>query len=71
MPVKIDVVEVIEWLDHCSIKGGNGFAVDPNWQNGGVTAWVWPDGRFQIDLINIDAMSGVLTWGSNRLSLAS
>lgn len=55
----------------CSIKGGNGFAVDPNWQNGGVTAWVWPDGRFQIDLINIDAMSGVLTWGSNRLSLAS
>ena len=38
----------------CEIKGGIGFAVDPNWQNGFVTAWVWPDGKFQIDHAQIE-----------------
>lgn len=51
----------------CRIPGGIGFAVDPNWQNGFVTAWVWPDGTFKIDLADIH--NRVLTWNGHRTEL--
>lgn len=51
----------------CEIKGGIGFAVDPNWQNGFVTAWVWPDGSFQIDHAQIEGND--LFWNGERFGL--
>jgi len=51
----------------CEIRGGIGFAVDPNWQNGFVTAWVWPDGKFQIDHAQIE--NDELMWNGERFSL--
>lgn len=48
----------------CEIRGGIGFANNPNWQNGFVTAWVWPDGKFQIDHAQIEGNE--LLWNGER-----
>lgn len=53
----------------CKVKGGIGYAVDPGWQQGFVTAWVWPDGRFQVDFARVE--EGELFWGGERITLAA
>jgi hypothetical protein len=48
----------------CRVEGGLGYAVAPDWLNGFATAWVWPDGRFKIDLATY--VNGVLYYGDKR-----
>ena len=52
----------------CKVKGGIGYAVDPGWQQGFVTAWVWPDGRFQVDFARVE--DDELFWGGRRITVA-
>jgi hypothetical protein len=46
------------------VRGGGGFAMNPNWQQGFVTATVWPDGEFTYDLARFDGTS--LFWRDRR-----
>ena len=48
----------------CRIEDGLGYAVAPDWLNGFATAWVWPDGKFKIDLATY--IDGVLYYGDKR-----
>ena len=48
----------------CRIEGGLGYTVAPDWLNGFATAWVWPDGKFKIDLATY--VDGVLYYGDKR-----
>jgi len=48
----------------CRIEDGLGYAVAPDWLNGFATAWVWPDGKFKIDLATY--VDGVLYYGDKR-----
>lgn len=43
---------------------GLGFAPAPDWQQGGLTVEVWPDGRFHMDLMTY--VNGDLYWRGNR-----
>lgn len=45
-------------------KDGLGFQPSPDWQQGGATVQVWPDGKFHIDLITY--VDGDLIWRGNR-----
>jgi hypothetical protein len=46
----------------CQIQGGLGYSVAPNWQQGFSTAWVWPDGKFKIDLATYLPQDELLLW---------
>lgn len=46
----------------CEIQGGLGYSVAPNWQQGFSTAWLWPDGRFKIDLATYLPQDQLLLW---------
>lgn len=48
----------------CLIRGGLGYAVTPDWQNGFATATIWPDGTFKIDLATY--VDGVLYYRDRR-----
>lgn len=48
----------------CQVKGGLGYAVAPDWQQGFATANVYPDGKFKIDLATY--VSGALLWRNQR-----
>jgi len=48
----------------CRIEDGLGYAVAPDWLNGFATAWVWPEGKFKIDLATY--VDGVLYYGDKR-----
>lgn len=48
----------------CKIEGGLGYAVAPDWTNGFVTAVIYPDGKFKIDLATY--VNGSLFWRDQR-----
>jgi len=45
-------------------RGGLGYAVAPNWQPGFATAWLWPDGMFDVGLAKF--VNGALLWDGLR-----
>lgn len=47
-------------------RGGGGFAWNPNWQQGYLTATVWPDGQWTYDMARFDGHR--LTWRDKRFS---
>lgn len=49
------------------IESGLGYVVNPNWQHGCVTAQVWDDGSFHLDLATYT--SGSLRWRGERFSV--
>jgi hypothetical protein len=50
----------------CQIKGGLGYTVSPQWQNGWATAVVWPDGSHVIELASY--VDGAVRWRDQRYS---
>ena len=46
------------------IRGGLGYAANPNWQQGFATARIWPDGFFSADLAKY--VGGSLVWANQR-----
>ncbi len=48
----------------CERVGGIGYAEDPDWQPGAAFVTVWPDGRFNVELLRWDA--GELVWRDQR-----
>lgn len=48
----------------CMIKDGLGYAPGPDWSNGFITAAVWPNGTFKLDLATY--VDGKLHWRSER-----
>ena len=48
----------------CLVEGGQGYAADPDWQQGFATAAVYPDGSISYDLATY--RDGVLTWRGER-----
>jgi hypothetical protein len=50
----------------CLIKGGLGYSVAPDWQNGFATATIWPDGTFTAELATY--VDGKLFWRDQRYS---
>jgi len=57
----------VEGAAMCRVRGGIGYAVDPNWQQGFVTAWVWPDGTFKVDHATVSGDE--LFWGGERFTV--
>lgn len=60
---------VAEWVGvECGtmrgIKGGGGFSFNPQWQQGYVTASIWPDGEFTYDVARFNGTT--LTWREKR-----
>lgn len=48
----------------CTIEGGLGYVINPDWQNGAYAATVWPDGSFNGE--HITYRDGVLSWRDQR-----
>jgi predicted phosphodiesterase len=48
------------------VETGLGYTVNPNWQQGFVTAQIWNDGSFHLDLATYD--HGALKWRDQRFS---
>jgi hypothetical protein len=59
-------ISAVETGTRTKIDGGLGFAVDPNWVNGGVAVTLWDDGSHNIDLLEWNG--SYLQWGSKRYS---
>jgi hypothetical protein len=51
----------------CDVRGGLGYAVSPDWQQGFCTVSLWPDGAFNIDLARVN--DGALYWRDSRYSI--
>jgi len=58
------VLTAVEAGTLSQVKGGIGYAVNPDWQQGFVTASVWEDGSFKLDLATYT--DGALRWRSDR-----
>jgi hypothetical protein len=51
------------------IRGGLGYSIAPNWQQGFATARIWPDGFFSCDLAKF--VDGTLVWANQRVDTRS
>lgn len=57
-------ITAVETGTTAAIRGGLGYAVDPNWVNGFATVSLWPDGTFHVDLATYK--HGYLYWRDKR-----
>lgn len=59
-----ETLVAIEAGTMAKIKGGLGYTVNPDWQNGFCAIELWPDGRFKADLATY--VAGDLFWRGER-----
>lgn len=59
-----ETLTAVEAGTMAKVRGGLAYAIQPDWQAGFATAWVWPDGRFRMDLATW--VGDTLLWRDER-----